>query len=179
MIAINNHTPPNPIYDYGEYCQGWETIAGEFVRRFENMSHGPKVKKYVKFVEQNAMTDEWREEFAQEVSVDGEEQTIVNLIMFNRYGFPKTVISDDDTTRFTRTSDIEMYVFYSFQNFEKWERIMEEISRVMNSADRTLGRVCLTYTLPEQGESVLANFGGIDCHSAKITFKVQEAGVRL
>lgn len=160
----------------GEFFQGWNAISEELCKRLQGACRKSRVHPYIKFVREGAESNTWRKEFAEASSGKG-GQPIVNVVMMNRPGFPVYETVKDNLIKFWRESDVEIYVFYSWQNFPYWHKMLGAIATALFNGDRTLNRTCLTYQNPDpnpDGEAAL--FGGVDCHQAVIRLKVQEAG---
>lgn len=178
MANIQNSDPNVPQdNDHGPYFQGWNAIAEQLALRIRALNFTDKIHCHIKFIKANSNTREWQREFAETREDKPSAKPFVNVVMFNRDGYPVSKNSKDDSRWMTRRSTCEMHVVYSFPNFEKWHWILDRILQDLTHGDRTLSQTCLTYSLPDEGTSDLVDFGGIDCHRTIIKFRIEEAGM--
>lgn len=175
LINTNTNVPQDGRR--GPYHQGWNAIAEELKKRLLSIGITDKIHCYLKFIRAGYQTREWQVEFAEKVEEKASKKPFVNTMMLNRDGYPVTKVSKDDTRWFTRTSTVEIHVFYSFPNFDKWHENLDRIQAILTEGDRTLNETCLTYSLADEGTSDLADFASIDTHRTIIKFKIKEAGM--
>ena len=174
MAFIQGNFPTQSVR--GPYFQGWNAIAAELVKMLSALSMVAKVHPYIKYVREGPEDKEFQDEFC-EPSTKEDDQTIINAIMLNRSGIPQIKTCSDESHRFSRRSEVELHIVYSFPDFPTWHSILDQISDALVNGDKTLGGCCLTYSLPQNGESVLASFNSVDCHSAIIKLTVEESGI--
>lgn len=160
----------------GPYFMGWNAIAFELKKILDEVPGINKVHTYIKFMRQNSDDLDWKEEFAQKSRIKEQDEWIVNVAMLNRGEFPVIEISKDDTIMFTRTSVVEIYLFLSAYYFEDWSLLLDNVMEAITRSPRNLNETCLTREMPQGGQSLIAEFAGVDCHHSIIKFRVEEAG---
>lgn len=175
MALVNPSSPPLPQNYNGPYYMGWSAISEAFAAKIRGLKIFAKVHPNLKFIKENAQTRKWRDEFCEDAKTEGGPR-IVNAVMLNREGFPVTKISQDNSIWFSRQSTVELYLYYEFENWEVWNPMLEQLMNALGHGDRTLGQACLSYELPAGGQSMRADFGGVDCHHTMISLRVEEAG---
>lgn len=171
-------TPPDLYKSYpNPYARGWNEIALQLQIRLSALPLLGPVHRFIKWVKESPESEDWQDYFMGQ-RADG--RSVVNTWIINGATSPNSRISGEDSSRWIRRTSVELHGVLEIEDpisWYLWHSILSQIDSDLRNGDRTFNMSCLTHSLPEQTESVVTSFCGVDCHSAMIRFQVEEVGV--
>lgn len=155
------------------YAQGWPLIQAAIITRLQAVSGIGKVWPDVKHVRENPKTKVWQDAYVSSGKVN------VCFVVNDKNDGDETF--EFDAQRRSKTTSVEIQLYRGYEigvSFGPYDALVLAIQAAFNddACDRTLNLTCLTHSQLQCVESgrVPEFAGHVDCHSAIITFQVEE-----
>ena len=177
LVVANNPLLPVSLQPAQfDYAKGWNSIALALAARLGNLPLIGSGHAFLKWIKGSAESREWQNQF---IAARADGKLTVNTWMIGMEGSPLYKVCPDDSARFSRRTVAQIYGYLGIEDpitWDLWSAILMQVPQDLINGDRTLGKACLTHSLPESATSEFASFCNIDCHSVMMKITIEEEG---